>query len=165
MKTNRLFLLVGLLPFFIAACSTGNRQSSATPLNVLPGKPSLVLKGVASWYGHPFHGRKTANGERYNMYEYTAAHKSLPFGSRLLVVNPVNNKSIIVRVNDRGPYIPGRIIDLSYVAAKDLGILGPGTGQVWIEVYPPEPEKVMALAGWKKTRKSPVGAYATPHDV
>ena len=83
-------------------------------------------KGVASWYGPGFHGRKTASGERFDTTELTAAHLSLPFGTKLLVRNERNGKEVVVRVNDRGPYIKSRIIDLSQAAARALGIDGIG---------------------------------------
>ncbi len=90
--------------------------------------------GVASWYGKKFHGRKTSNGETYNMYGMTAAHKTLPLGTHVRVKNLSNRKQIHVRINDRGPFIRGRIIDLSYTAAKKLGIVGPGTAKVEVSV-------------------------------
>ena len=92
--------------------------------------------GYASWYGPGFHGRKTANGERYNMWKMTAAHKQLPFGTIVRVTNVENDKSILVRINDRGPFKPGRIIDLSKAGAKRLGFLGSGTTKVVVEVLP-----------------------------
>jgi len=87
-------------------------------------------KGIASWYGKKFHGRKTATGETYDMYQMTAAHKTLPLPSYVEVTNLNNGRKIVVRVNDRGPFHGGRIIDLSYSAAKKLDIIGKGTGQV-----------------------------------
>lgn len=87
-------------------------------------------RGVASWYGEDFHGKKTSSGEIYNMYDMTAAHKILPLGTYVRVKNLENNKVIDVRINDRGPFVRGRIIDLSYTAAKKLNILGPGTASV-----------------------------------
>ncbi len=83
---------------------------------------TFVENGIASWYGPKFHGRRTANGERYDMYAYTAAHKKLPFGTILRVSTPDNDKNVLVRVNDRGPYIRGRIIDLSKRSAEDIGV-------------------------------------------
>lgn len=80
--------------------------------------------GVASWYGGYFHGRTTANGEKYNQWAMTAAHKTLPFGTRVKVTNTRNGDSVIVRINDRGPFIAGRIIDLSKAAANDIGMSG-----------------------------------------
>ena len=84
---------------------------------------ALAETGLASWYGKKFHGRRTASGEAYNMYAMTAAHKTLPIPSYARVRNPANGKEVIVRVNDRGPFSPGRIIDLSYTAALKLGVL------------------------------------------
>jgi rare lipoprotein A len=84
---------------------------------------ALTEKGLASWYGRKFHGRRTASGESYNMYAMTAAHKTLPIPSYARVRNPANGKEVIVRVNDRGPFSPGRVIDLSYTAALKLGVL------------------------------------------
>lgn len=98
------------------------------------GITGLSEKGGASWYGQKFHGHLTSNGERYDMFTMTAAHKNLPLPSYVQVTNTQNNKKIIVRVNDRGPFHDGRIIDLSYVAALKLGILGAGTGQVEIKL-------------------------------
>ncbi|CAK8711744.1 putative endolytic peptidoglycan transglycosylase RlpA [Candidatus Electrothrix laxa] len=88
--------------------------------------------GLASWYGDPFHGRKTANGETYDMYGVTAAHKTLPMNTMLLVKNLVNGKTTTVRINDRGPFVDGRIIDLSYTTAKELGVVHHGTEKVQI---------------------------------
>jgi hypothetical protein len=88
---------------------------------------------MASWYGPGFHGRKTANGERFDMYELTAAHKTLPLGSRVMVRNPANGKEVVVRINDRGPYAPGRILDLSQAAASQLGLIARGHGEVVLQ--------------------------------
>lgn len=89
--------------------------------------------GVASWYGEPFHGRLTANGERYDMHTYTAAHRLYPFGTRLRVINLDNGRSVTVRINDRGPFVRGRVIDLSLAAATDLGMVPNGTARVRLE--------------------------------
>jgi len=89
--------------------------------------------GVASWYGEPFHGRLTANGERYDMHTYTAAHRLYPFGTRLRVINLDNGRSVTVRINDRGPFVRGRVIDLSFAAATDLGMVPNGTARVRLE--------------------------------
>ena len=95
-----------------------------------------TFTGIASWYGKNFHGRKTANGEVYNMNAMTAAHKELPFNTRVRVVNLRNGKSVVVRINDRGPYIKGRIIDLSRRAAGKLGMFFSGTAKVRVEILP-----------------------------
>lgn len=96
------------------------------------GDPPIVERGLASWYGRKFHGRATASGETYNMYAMTAAHKTMPIPSYARVRNPANGKEVVVRVNDRGPFHRGRIIDLSYTAALKLGLLG-GVGAVEVE--------------------------------
>ncbi|TFF22088.1 septal ring lytic transglycosylase RlpA family protein [Jiella endophytica] len=90
--------------------------------------------GNASYYGKRFHGRRTANGERFNMNAMTAAHKSLPFGTKVRVTNRRNGKSVVVRINDRGPYAHGRVIDLSRAAASRIGMLNSGTAPVKIDV-------------------------------
>jgi rare lipoprotein A len=87
-------------------------------------------RGIASWYGKAFHGRKTSNGETYNMYGLSAAHKTLPLGTWVKVRNLENGTSAELRINDRGPFVRGRVIDLSYGAAKKLGVVGPGTAKV-----------------------------------
>jgi rare lipoprotein A len=92
--------------------------------------PRFYEVGIASWYGPGFQGKTTANGELYDMFAYTAAHKTLPFGTVVEVVNLETGRSVVVRINDRGPFIPGRIIDLSYVAAQELGIVDQGTARV-----------------------------------
>jgi rare lipoprotein A len=89
---------------------------------------------VASWYGHPHHGRLTASGQRFNMYELTAAHRTLPLGSRVRVVNLANGRSVVVTITDRGPFIKHRVIDLSYAAARQLALIGPGTGPVRLTI-------------------------------
>ena len=113
------------LAFVISACA-----GRATTRTTAPGtKPQT---GVASWYGPKFHGRTTANGERYNMMDLTAAHKTLPFGTFVMVTNRGNKRGIVVRINDRGPFVHGRIIDLSYAAAKVIG--GSTSGVISVEL-------------------------------
>jgi rare lipoprotein A len=90
--------------------------------------------GMASWYGAPHHGRRTASGEVYDMHQLTAAHKTLPFGTRVLVTNRDTSQSAEVRVNDRGPFVGGRILDVSYAAARLLGAVGPGTIPVRVRI-------------------------------
>jgi len=92
--------------------------------------------GNASWYGELFQGKETASGETYDMYRYTAAHMQLPLGTWVKVTNLKNNKFVVVRVNDRGPVTPGRIIDLSYSAAKQLNMAGRGVAKVRVDVIP-----------------------------
>ncbi len=102
-----------------------------------PVTPPVVdgrQEGVASWYGPGFHGRRTANGEVYDQYELTAAHQTLPLGTRVMVTSVTNGRSVEVRINDRGPFVDGRIVDLSYAAARVLGMIGPGTMTVRLEM-------------------------------
>lgn len=110
------------------------------------GPVRLRLTGVASWYGPGFHGRRSANGERYNQNAMTAAHRSLPFGTNVQVTNLNNGRSVVVRITDRGPFIRGRVIDLSAAAAKMLGMMNAGTAPVRIEVLNPSRGEVRE--GW-----------------
>lgn len=95
---------------------------------------SKTVEGAASWYGPGFHGRQTANGETFDMNAFTAAHPDLPFGTKVRVTNEVTDASVVVRINDRGPYAGDRIIDLSKEAAEHIGLLATGVGNVKIEV-------------------------------
>src|SRR3981081_2931842 len=92
--------------------------------------------GVASWYGHPYHGRRAANGEIYDMEKMTAAHRTLPFGTWVRVKNLDNNQTVDVRITDRGPFARGRILDLSHAAGVSIAMIGPGTAKVKITVIP-----------------------------
>lgn len=110
--------------------------SSAPPRPVyFPGYPvGFIERGVASWYGPGFHGNKTANGERYDMHQLTAAHRTLPLGSIAVVRSLSTGRQVTVRVNDRGPFARGRILDLSLAGAQALGMTGPGTDQIELKV-------------------------------
>lgn len=119
---------------------TRTRAGNKSPYTVLgetytllPDSEGFRQTGIASWYGYKFHGRKTANGEVYDMYKMTAAHKTLPIPSYVRVTNQSNGRSVIVRVNDRGPFHEGRVIDLSYSAAQKLDFIGQGTAKVAVE--------------------------------
>jgi rare lipoprotein A len=114
----------------------------------------FVQEGIASWYGDKFHGRKTSNGEVYDMYAMTAAHKTLPMGVFVRVENLANASTEVVRINDRGPFVKGRIIDLSYTAARNLGVVGAGTA----------PVRVTAL-GYKKTDSHGDTFFSLPQDM
>jgi len=92
------------------------------------------LRGLSSWYGRDFHGKKTANGEIFNMYKLTAAHRTLPLGTKARIWNVENGRSCIVIINDRGPFIEGRILDLSYAAALELEMAQKGVAEVQIEI-------------------------------
>ena len=109
---------------------------------VMDSSKGYVEEGIASWYGTKFHGRKTSSQETYDMYAMTAAHKSLPLPTYALVTNKENGRSIIVRINDRGPFHDNRIIDLSYAAAVKLGVVTKGTGLVEVRAIDPRTKKV-----------------------
>lgn len=116
---------------FVTSCGVIKRTS---PEPVGDGNGAVIGSGIASWYGPNFHGKLTANGERYNMNDYTAAHKTLPFNTMVRVDNVENGKSVVVRINDRGPYIDNRIIDLSRKAAQHIDMIGSGTASVRLQV-------------------------------
>lgn len=97
-------------------------------------EPTHTLRGMASWYGYPHHGRMTASGQRFDMHKLTAAHRTLPLGARVRVTNLLNGRSVVVTITDRGPFVKKRVIDLSYAAARQIGLLGPGTAPVQLEV-------------------------------
>ena len=107
-------------------------SKSKNQLSYNPKK--TVYRGISSYYGHKFHGKLTANGEIFDMYGVSAAHKEFPFDTMLRVTNEDNGKSLIIRINDRGPYVGGRILDCSFGAAKKLGFVGEGTTTVKIEI-------------------------------
>jgi rare lipoprotein A len=116
-------ILFGMMTILFFHCAT-----------VTTPPPDNIQMGVASWYGPNFHGKTTSNKEVYNMHDMTAAHKSLPFGTYVVVTNLNNSKSVRVRINDRGPFVKGRIIDLSYAAAQAVDMIGTGTAPVKLEI-------------------------------
>jgi rare lipoprotein A len=125
-----------VVPQPISRTMAGNRSPYSVlgeTYHVLPSEAGYNERGVASWYGEKFHGHKTSNGEIFDMYKASAAHKSLPIPSFLRVTNLDNNRSIVVRVNDRGPFHGDRVIDLSYAAAVKLGYAQRGTARVQLE--------------------------------
>jgi len=115
-----------LLAMTVGAAGCAARQ--------LPAADVGPWEGSASWYGVDFHGRRAADGSRYNMYELTAAHRTMEFGTRLLVTNLENGRTVKVTITDRGPFIEGRIIDLSFAAAQQIGMLDTGVARVRLEV-------------------------------
>ncbi|PMB17223.1 hypothetical protein CEN40_22245 [Fischerella thermalis CCMEE 5205] len=135
--TNRLRRLIGNASPINQIANLPASSSESLPAK-LPHKLAVkvqdTFKGIASYYGYDFSGNKTATGERFNPHGMTAAHRSLPFGTRVRVTNTRNGRSVIVRINDRGPYIRGRVIDLSLGAARVLGMIGSGIAPVRIEV-------------------------------
>lgn len=121
--------------------------------------------GKASWYGKKFHGRRTANGEKYDMFAMTAAHKTLPLPTYARVTNTGNGRSVVVKINDRGPFHPGRIVDLSYAAAAKIDLLHHGSADVVLEVLPPEQGGNAIEAGEGKPRYLEVGRFNDPVDA
>ena len=141
------YFFIFILSFFIYSCTSSPRyrtgpqkppkSKNKTPVSLKTKsniKHRKIINGVSSFYAKDFHGKLTANGEAYDMYGLTAAHKTLPLNTIARVTNLENNKSLILRINDRGPYIKGRILDCSYGAAKKLGFIEQGTTKVKIEV-------------------------------
>ncbi|CAN2046428.1 rare lipoprotein A [Candidatus Magnetomoraceae bacterium gMMP-1] len=139
------FLIIFLCIILISGCTKVKVDNNKNFIYLPSTKPYKIFnkwyyplesskdyyeRGIASWYGDDFHGKKTSNGEVYNMYAMTAAHKTLPLGTHVRVSNLNNGKSIRVRINDRGPFIDGRIIDLSYKAAQKIGLVAEGTASV-----------------------------------
>ncbi|MBT3181444.1 MAG: septal ring lytic transglycosylase RlpA family protein [Deltaproteobacteria bacterium] len=153
----RYLLITAALSLSIASCAP--YHAGRRPLH-------YVVTGKASWYGPGFAGRKTANGERFNPNAMTAAHKTLPMNTTVRVTNIKNGKTVVVRINDRGPFIRGRIIDLSKAAAKKIDMIGHGTSTVKLEALTtpgsiPElaeldgPEKDSQSSGKNKQKKKP----------
>jgi rare lipoprotein A len=107
---------------------------SEQPIQRNSGKILLTIEGIASYYAHDFHGKQTSNGEIFDMNALTAAHRTFPFGTKVRVTNLENNKIVVVRVNDRGPFKEGRMMDLSMGAAKEIDLIRTGTARVRLEV-------------------------------
>ena len=119
------------------ALASATRAAEAAEAAHRPVAASWLREGTASWYGAAFHGRRTASGERFDMHDFTAAHPTLPFGTVVEVRSLVNGRTVRVRINDRGPFIGRRVIDLSHAAAQALGLLGRGTKRVQIRPLAP----------------------------
>jgi len=122
-------IVISCLALILTSCGEKRKVRSAIPSPV-----NGIEVGIASWYGHPYHGRTSASGEVYDMEQLTAAHRTLPFGTLVRVVNLENEKMVDVRINDRGPFIDERIIDLSHAAAQAIDLIGPGIARVRLEV-------------------------------
>lgn len=156
MDTTNAIRSAGRVGFAAVVLAIGLVSGCARP-RVLPNAPFQT--GTASWYGPDFHGKTTSNREVYDMYEMTAAHPSLPFGTRVMVTNLDNGRSVEVRVNDRGPFVKNRIIDLSYAAARLLGMVGPGTAPVRLDllsrnVRPEGPGYIIQLGSFTDERNA-----------
>ncbi len=134
---RRLVVVLLVLLALLTGCARRKKRVAHVP--AAPQPPAVVKigdeeTGIASWYGHPYHGRRASNGEIYDMEKLTAAHRTLPFGTMVEVHNLSNDREVEVRIIDRGPFVDGRIIDLSRAAARQIGMLGPGTAQVRVRV-------------------------------
>ena len=133
------FLTAVVLAVALFGCGEKKKVRAAPPPSPSParaGAPVAFVEeiGIASWYGHPYHGRAAASGEIYDMEQMTAAHRTLPFGAQIRVHNLTNEKTVDVRITDRGPFIDGRIIDLSHAAARSIDMIGPGVARVRLEL-------------------------------
>ena len=133
--------LVALAAAALACSGCGHKRRAKAPAPPPVARPGYSETGVASWYGYPYHGRKAADGEIYDMEKLTAAHRTLPFNTWVRVENLANRKTVDVRIIDRGPFVDGRIIDLSHAAARQIELLGPGTGKVRLVVIK-EPQPI-----------------------
>ncbi len=133
---RRVSLVVALA--LLAACCGKKQRVAAPPAAPHAGAALARIgdqeTGLASWYGHPYHGRPSSSGEIYDMEKLTAAHRTLPFGAIVEVTNLDNGLTVSVRINDRGPFVEGRIIDLSHAAAREIRMLGPGTANVRLRI-------------------------------
>ena len=135
----RKLLALTLAAMVFTSCAHKRRTKVPLPPPVAAPPPSLPAPGYtetgqASWYGHPYHGRRAANGEIYDMETMVAAHRTLPFSTWVRVLDLDNGKTVDVRIIDRGPFVDGRIIDLSHAAARAIDMIGPGTARVRLEV-------------------------------
>ena len=136
-------------------------KASHPPVHRFPGYPiGFIERGVASWYGPGFQGNKTANGEQYNMHHLTAAHRTLPLGSVAVVRSLTSGRQVTVRINDRGPFVRGRVLDLSLAGAKAIGMTANGTDKVELRVvgYSPRPEGMGVL-------RVQIGAFSDPKNA
>jgi rare lipoprotein A (peptidoglycan hydrolase) len=131
----------------VSMCAIVCMLASCAPYQARKRGQLYKADGLASWYGPGFNGRRTSSGERYNQREMTAAHKTLPFGSAVKVTNVENGKSCVVRINDRGPFVRGRVIDLSKAAALKLDMVGAGTARVKLATLGADEVKQSAVAG------------------
>ncbi|MCW5963703.1 MAG: septal ring lytic transglycosylase RlpA family protein [Bryobacterales bacterium] len=139
-SARAIFVLCALLLVLLSSGCAKRKPKATVPVSTRPAMPSVIgatEEGIASWYGHPYHGRRTANGEIYDQEKMTAAHPSLKFHTWVEVRNLDNGLETTVRINDRGPFAKGRAIDLSRAAARAIAMLGPGTARVRVKVIAP----------------------------
>ena len=149
--SSRVRALVIAAALALAFSGCARKKHVAAPVARTPLGPEI---GIASWYGHPYHGRPAANGEIYDMEKMTAAHRTLPFGTWVRVSNLSNGKTVDVRIIDRGPFVDGRIIDLSHAAAREIDLIGPGIAQVRLDVI-----AAPAIAATQELYSIQIGAF------
>jgi rare lipoprotein A len=133
----------------MTACA--RRSSAHIPPAPFSPRVGSTMTGIASWYGAPYDGRRAASGEIYDMEQLTAAHQTLPFGTWVEVTNLANQKRVEVRINDRGPFVGGRVIDLSHAAAREIDMLRPGIAEVRLTVIAAPPRREIQAAAPKKS--------------
>jgi rare lipoprotein A len=156
-----------LLPVLFSGCTASQvRRQRQLPAPVLPSPPApprIEQRGIASWYGPGFQGRSTASGEHYNQDALTAAHRTLPLGSQVEVTNLANGQSVWVRINDRGPFVRGRVIDLSRGAARKIGMMKRGVSRVQIQRLSAQHTQRTRLAATRLRDSSTKRAARVPH--
>jgi rare lipoprotein A len=130
LNTRTALYVLALACVLAGGCAKKSRRA---PIAAAP-RIGATESGIASWYGHPYHGRRAANGEIYDMEKMTAAHRTMPFGTWVEVLNLDNGRTVTVRITDRGPFIDGRIIDLSKAAAREIAMIGPGLAKVQVKI-------------------------------
>lgn len=135
---GKALLLVLSMVVLGGGCASTPSARSTHPQSVAGTADLRPSVGIASYYGKKYHGRKTASGETYNMHALTAAHRTMPFGTQVKVTNLANDRSVVVRINDRGPFVKGRVVDVSLEAARRLQIIGAGTARVLLEPVKPQ---------------------------
>ena len=155
-RTYSVLLLLLAIQLLIASCGTSGRLGRSTAGT---DRGKAIETGMASWYGPKFHGKLTANGEVYNMYSMTAAHRTLPFNTLVRVENLDNGESVVVRINDRGPFAKNRIIDLSKKAAEELEMTGPGTARVRLYLIRGDGAKISSTDLKTATYTVQLGSY------
>ena len=168
LKKHTIIQICLVISLFLTACAAYDVAvrywpEDTTPESTTTPVPTEVVdtfEGIASWYGPKFHGKKTASGEVFDMYDLTAAHNTLPMGTLCVVTNRDNNESVTVRINDRGPFVKNRVIDLSYAAAKVIGMIETGTAPVYVEVLGSEE----SVPGYETASTPPPETYGEAVD-
>jgi rare lipoprotein A len=162
-RSSLVFAIIAPMSVMLVSCATSSAPTYKAPPPISQPPTESSLSGIASWYGPGFDGRRTASGEVYNQEELTAASTVIPLGSRVMVTNLDNGRAVQVRINDHGPYVKGRKIDLSHEAARTLGIVKPGTARVRIDVLS-QPEGTRSI-GMPVRYYVQVGSYSQQNNA